>query len=193
MDELEKFDTPHDGFIVVDHADALFTAVDLRIAMAQAEAYRAWMRRTRNSALFLFPYSEPVGAGTGYLQCLSDYFNGTAGLYISHGGLEICIDYWGVQRGVIMAKRLAVTTDEAGVQVKPSLVVNRRNSRRGEQDDASIRRLRFPSSEQSVATELSAPAARVARIKEDGGPQRPTTHRTPIDRSLDGFPGSNGD
>lgn len=134
--ELEQFKVPDDSFIVIDHADALFTFEDRAIAATQARTYRQWMQKTGNIALFLFLHADGNQSHHAYFQNLSDYFSGLAGLYISREGLELGVDFWSLQRGIIMAKHLAVTTgDDGQLSVAPSLMVNRRRTRRPRKED----------------------------------------------------------
>lgn len=134
--ELEQFKVPDDSFIVIDHADALFTFEDRAIAATQARTYRQWMQKTGNISLFLFLHSDGKQSHHAYFQNLSDYFSGLAGLYISREGLELGVDFWSLQRGTIMAKHLAVTTgDDGQLNVAPSLIVNRRRMRRPRKED----------------------------------------------------------
>jgi hypothetical protein len=93
------------------------------------------------------------------LHRLSDYFNGLAGMYFGADGLEIGIDYWGVQQGAILAKRLAVTIDDDGLRMQPCLAVNRRREARIQQDTAAVHRLRFPASDTAEALDRNSDAA----------------------------------
>ena len=134
--ELEQFKVPNDGFIVIDHADSLFTVDDRAIAGNQARTYREWMKKNRNIALFLFLHVSANESHHGYFQSMSDHFSGLAGLYIGRDGLEVGVDFWALQRGIIMAKHLAVTTDNDGqIRMAPSLIVNRRLARRAHKDE----------------------------------------------------------
>jgi len=154
--ELETLGTSANGFLLIDRAEDFFTVDDARVAAQQAAVYQAWVRHTHTTALFLFFDSDGPSA---YLHRLSDYFNGLAGMYFGAAGLEIGIDYWGVQQGVILAKRLAVTIDEDGLRMQPCLAVNRRCEVRTEQDNAAVRRLRFQGSDTVEALDRNGDAA----------------------------------
>jgi hypothetical protein len=128
--ELEQFRIPNDSFIVIDHADSLFIMEDRAIASIQARAYREWMQKTGNVALFVFLPAVENDSHHAYFQGISDHFSGLAGLYIGRNGLELGIDFWTLQGGIILAKHVGVKTEDGQIDVAPSLTVNRRIVRR---------------------------------------------------------------
>jgi hypothetical protein len=128
LQEVEQFNVPDNSFIIVDHADFLFTSEDHAIAASQARTYRQWMRRTGNVGLFLFldTVSNDARGSSAYYQALTDYFSGVAGLYIRRNSLEMAVDFWSLPEGDIIARQFEVTTDSDGASnIVPSLLVDR--------------------------------------------------------------------
>lgn len=135
VQELEYFSVPVDSFIVFDQAESLFTAEDKTIACSQAQVYRQWLRKTNNTAVFLFLQTGEQDQGSNYFSAFADYFSGIAHLHLLRNGLEIGIDYWSLQSGVMIAQPLPVTVEENGhIDIRISLASNRRAKRRPQKE-----------------------------------------------------------
>lgn len=131
LSELEQFCTCRNSLIIFDHADSLFTVEDSEIVSAQADAYRKWMRKTQNIALFLFQDSVELSPGSPYFSSLSSHFSGIAGLYMFRNRLEVGVDFWTTLNGTLLSRPLAVTSRADGsIDIRPSLAVNRRSRSR---------------------------------------------------------------
>ncbi|MGV8899437.1 MAG: BcsE family c-di-GMP-binding protein [Burkholderiaceae bacterium] len=138
LQELEQFSVPNKSFLIIDQADLLFTAEDRGIVTSQASAYKEWARKTQNIALFLFPNTAELEPEGVYFQSLANHFSGIAGLYIVRNRLEVRIDFWTMQSGIMMARQLPVITSEEGlIDIQPSLAANRRSMQRSHKEDDS--------------------------------------------------------
>lgn len=131
LSELEQFCACRDSLIIFDHADSLFTAEDSEIVAAQADAYRKWMRKTQNIALFLFQDSIELSPGSPYFRSLANHFSGIAGIYMFRNRLEVGVDFWTTLDGTLLSQPLAVRSRVDGsIDIRPSLAVNRRSRSR---------------------------------------------------------------
>jgi hypothetical protein len=131
LSELEQFCACQNSLIIFDHADSLFTVEDSEIVAAQADAYRKWMRKTQNIALFLFQDSIELSPGSPYFRSLASHFSGIAGLYMFRNSLEVGVDFWTTLNGTLLSQPLAVTSRADGsIDIRPSLAVNRRSRSR---------------------------------------------------------------
>lgn len=184
LGELEHFGAPHDSLIVMDHADSLFSLDDQGIAAGQAYAYRQWARKTGNIVLLLFLRSGGSDIANYSFQSLSDYFSGVAGLYVSRNGLEIGIDFWRLQGGIVMAKHIPVQTGNEGqLLFSPSLAVNRRNAPRPQDLERPANVIELSDGRhQHAADHGSDASAAGAQDIADAGARR--WHYRPVDHDI---------
>jgi hypothetical protein len=135
--ELEQFAASKQSFLVMDQADLLFTTEDPGAVSLQASVYLEWARRTQNVALFLFPDTAELSPRGIYFQTLANHFSGIAGFYICGDKLEIGIDFWTLESGIMMAQPLPVISGERGqIDIGLSLAANRRLKRRSPKQHA---------------------------------------------------------
>jgi hypothetical protein len=128
LDEVEQFSAKGKGFIVLDQAELLFTVDDSEVLKSQVQIYVDWMMRTGNTGLFLLPDSTDFDTGGTYFQPLSSSFSGIASFYTLRSKLEIGVDFWTTQSGMILSKPLPVNTKDDGlIDMQLSLAMDRRN------------------------------------------------------------------
>lgn len=128
LDELEQFSANRKSLIILDQAELLFTVDDSEVLKSQVQVYVDWMMRCGNTGLFLLPDSTDFDNNGAYFQPLSSYFNGIASLYMQRSNLEIGVDFWTTQSGMVLSKPLPVNTNDGGlIDMQLSLAMDRRN------------------------------------------------------------------
>jgi cellulose biosynthesis protein BcsE len=131
LQEFDYFRVPKGSFFLFDQAEALFTMSDQNIAQTQAMDYRDWMRSMENTSLFLFP-----AKGKKKSQTILSCFNGVVQINQSKSGLELLVDFWYSQDGVIAAKSFPVLLDATGL-IRVDLSLPRTASETREADSSS--------------------------------------------------------
>ncbi len=128
LDEVEQFSVQGKSLIILDQAEMLFTVDDGEILKFQVQAYVDWMMRSGNAGLFLLPDSTDFDNGGTCFQPLSSYFNGIASFYMLRSKLEIGVDFWTTQSGIVLSRPLPVSTTAGGlINLQLSLAMDRRN------------------------------------------------------------------
>lgn len=110
LQEFDYFEVPKESFFLFDQAKNLFTTSDRNTAQTQAMEYRDWMRATGNTALFLFNAKDEK-ISPSILGC----FDGVARVNQNKTVIELLVDFWYSQEGVIAARAFPVSLDPTGL------------------------------------------------------------------------------
>lgn len=113
VNELERFETPEDSYLVVEQADALLSLHDASVANDQIDIFRRWFERHRVTALLVF--SRVTEAHLNTINSLMDSLNGVARLGGERDGLELTFEYWQSPDGTIAARNYRLTRQEGGL------------------------------------------------------------------------------
>jgi hypothetical protein len=129
--ELEKFSSQGNNFFIFDQAETLFTVDDKEVLQSQVQSYVEWMRSRKNIGLFLLPDTSDFDTRGPYFQPMANHFNGIAGLYMFRNKIEIGVDFWTTQAGIILSRPMEVDMKDDGlIGMQLSLAVNRRDRNR---------------------------------------------------------------
>ena len=131
LQEFDYFEIPKESFILFEQAKTLFTLSDKNTAQTQAMDYRDWMRTTGNTSLFLFN-----AKGEKIPQSILSSFDGVARISQNKTVIELLVDFWYSQDGVIAAKAFPVALDTTGLlRIVPALPQDANEKSRTENDD----------------------------------------------------------
>jgi cellulose biosynthesis protein BcsE len=113
LSELEQMGVAKGMFLILDHADNLFTLHDSALVLEQARAYHQWTRDQSHTALFLFLRPQQ-DAGLNDQYGLLSYMSGCAHFQRERDRFNLNVSFWHSPVGAAMGLTLPMHFDAQG-------------------------------------------------------------------------------